>query len=194
MRDRSQARSVKNEVEPGEIGVELRLSDQALERRILEWLDLDQSGRFVQGPVRGRPSVTIADHIPDDTTGPIILLASDDELASWPRDSRVMARLTLNVGWVKLRIAVEAAAHGLSIREALPASETLAPEASTLSNRELEVLQQLAMGASNKAIARALDISSHTVKFHVAAVLEKLGVSSRTEAAIYAIRQGLILI
>jgi len=188
MRDRGQAGSVKNEAEPGEIAVELRLSDQALARRISEWLDLDESGRFVHGPVRGAASVTIADHIPDDATGPIILLGSEEELSAWPRDSRVMARLTPDVGWVKLRIAVEAATHGLSIREALPPSESL------LTGRELEVLRQLAMGASNKAIARALGISSHTVKFHVAAVLEKLGVATRTEAAIYAIQHGLIVI
>lgn len=194
MRDRSQAGSVTNEGEPGEIAVELRLSDQALQTRISEWLDLDASGRFVLGPVRGSPSVTIADHIPDDTIGPIVLLAGEEELTAWPRDSRVMARLTPEVGSVKLRIAVEAAAHGLSVREASPILESLASETSLLTSRELEVLQQLALGASNKAIARALGISSHTVKFHVAAVLEKLGVSSRTEAAIYAIRQGLLII
>jgi DNA-binding NarL/FixJ family response regulator len=56
------------------------------------------------------------------------------------------------------------------------------------------VLQFLAEGLPNKAIARRLDISEHTVKFHVNAIMGKLGAQSRTEAAVRAARMGLILL
>ncbi len=62
----------------------------------------------------------------------------------------------------------------------------------SLTPRELEVLALLAEGLPNKSIARRLDISEHTVKFHVNAVLAKLDVQSRTEAAVRAARMGLI--
>ena len=175
--------------EPEEITVELRLSGEALAARISGWLE--RTGGFVAGAPKGALSVTIADHIPDDAEWPVILLAEEAELALWPPDPRVAARLTPASGLVRLRIAIEAAAHGLSISEAarkLPGGSAL------LSGRELDVLRHLAEGASNKAIARSLGISAHTVKFHVAAILEKLGAATRTEAAMHAIRLGLLMI
>ncbi|WP_378951228.1 response regulator transcription factor [Mesorhizobium sp. ANAO-SY3R2] len=63
-----------------------------------------------------------------------------------------------------------------------------------LSPREAEVLALLAEGASNKVIARHLDISVHTVKFHVAAILVKLGAANRTDAIATAMRHGLVLV
>lgn len=63
-----------------------------------------------------------------------------------------------------------------------------------LSPREAEVLALLAEGAPNKVIARRLDISVHTAKFHVAALLVKLGAANRTDAIATAMRQGLVLV
>ncbi len=63
-----------------------------------------------------------------------------------------------------------------------------------LTPRELEVLRLLAEGLPNKSIAQRLDISEHTVKFHVNALLGKLGVASRTEAVVRATRLGLIFL
>ncbi|UCI09472.1 helix-turn-helix transcriptional regulator [Mesorhizobium sp. B1-1-8] len=63
-----------------------------------------------------------------------------------------------------------------------------------LSPREAEVLALLAEGAPNKVIARRLNISVHTAKFHVAAILIKLGASNRTDAIAIAMRQGLVLV
>lgn len=63
-----------------------------------------------------------------------------------------------------------------------------------LTPRELEVLRLLAEGLPNKAIAQRLEISEHTVKFHVNALLGKLGVGSRTEAVVRATRLGLIFL
>ena len=58
--------------------------------------------------------------------------------------------------------------------------------ASPLSPREEEVLREIAQGASNKEIARRLDIAETTVKIHVQHILRKLGLSSRVQAAVYA--------
>lgn len=61
-----------------------------------------------------------------------------------------------------------------------------------LSNREIEVLEQIARGNSNKEIARALKISDQTVKNHITSILRKLAVNDRTQAVVYAIRHGWI--
>jgi two-component system nitrate/nitrite response regulator NarL len=69
-----------------------------------------------------------------------------------------------------------------------------APPAADLTPREVEVLALLAEGLANRAIAQRLAISEHTVKFHLNAILGKLGAQSRTEAVVLAIRLGLITV
>jgi DNA-binding NarL/FixJ family response regulator len=69
------------------------------------------------------------------------------------------------------------------------ADETL-PE--PLTTREIEVLELLAEGLPNKAIAERLEISDQTVKFHVASISGKLGAANRTDAVRRAVRRGLI--
>jgi DNA-binding NarL/FixJ family response regulator len=61
-----------------------------------------------------------------------------------------------------------------------------------LTDRERKVLREVAMGRTNKEIARALDIAETTVKSHVRAILDKLGVQSRTQAALQALRSQLV--
>lgn len=75
-----------------------------------------------------------------------------------------------------------------------PASEALAEPTETLTARELEVLQLLAQGLPNKLIAVRLHISEHTAKFHVSAIMMKLGAASRTEAVTSAARRGLLML
>jgi DNA-binding NarL/FixJ family response regulator len=70
--------------------------------------------------------------------------------------------------------------------------EPPAPPSVELTPRELEVLGLMAEGLANKGIADRLTISEHTVKFHVTAVMAKLGAQSRTEAVTRATRVGLI--
>ena len=65
-------------------------------------------------------------------------------------------------------------------------SASPSPSPSPLSPREEEVLREIAQGASNKEIARRLDIAETTVKIHVQHILRKLGLSSRVQAAVYA--------
>ena len=61
-----------------------------------------------------------------------------------------------------------------------------------LTAREIEVLEQMAEGLSNRAIAARLGISDQTVKFHVASVMAKLGAANRTDAVRRAVREGLV--
>ena len=63
-----------------------------------------------------------------------------------------------------------------------------------LTLREREVLEMMMEGLSNKEIAAHLNISAHTVKFHISSILGKLGASTRTEAAAIGLRRGLITI
>jgi NarL family two-component system response regulator YdfI len=82
-----------------------------------------------------------------------------------------------------------------SLAELLPDSQLFAEDlAEPLSGRELEVLDLVAEGLSNKLIAHRLNISEHTVKTHVASIFAKLGASSRTEAVSQAIRRGLVML
>jgi DNA-binding NarL/FixJ family response regulator len=81
---------------------------------------------------------------------------------------------------------------GAALAEVSDGSDAAA--AVQLTPRELEVLAAMADGASNKAIARRLDISFHTAKFHVAAILAKLDADSRTEAVTRAAQLGLVML
>lgn len=79
-----------------------------------------------------------------------------------------------------------AVAEGVQGTPAAAASVSPSPSPSPLSPREEEVLREIAQGASNKEIARRLDIAETTVKIHVQHILRKLGLSSRVQAAVYA--------
>ena len=84
-----------------------------------------------------------------------------------------------------VHLSPEAAAHLMR--------EVRAPEnPEALSDRETEVLRLLARGKANKQIASELYIDEHTVKAHVSSILMKLGVQSRTQAALHAVRTGLV--
>ena len=97
----------------------------------------------------------------------------------------------------ELRRSVKAAAAG-QVQLAPEAAtrlmrEVRAPEApEALTEREIDVLRLLADGQSNKEIARNLTIGEKTVKTHVSSILSKLGVQSRTQAVLQAMRDGLI--
>jgi DNA-binding NarL/FixJ family response regulator len=97
----------------------------------------------------------------------------------------------------ELRRAIKAAAEG-QVQLAPQAAARLLREVRTpespeaLTERETDVLRLLAMGRANKEIARELDIGEKTVKTHVSNILGKLGVQSRTQAALHAVRTGLV--
>ena len=100
-----------------------------------------------------------------------------------------------------IHAALNAVAHGLVAVDPklggalLPTDDDPPPfQLEELTKREHEVLELLAEGLSNRSIAYKLKISEHTVKFHVNAILRKLGAQSRTEAVVRATRSGLILL
>jgi DNA-binding NarL/FixJ family response regulator len=99
----------------------------------------------------------------------------------------------------RVAAALAAVARGLTVLDAgLAASVFRAPPAPALDEpltpRELEVLGLLAEGLPNKAIAARLGISEHTAKFHVNAILGKVGAESRSEAIVRAARLGLVVL
>ena len=85
------------------------------------------------------------------------------------------------------------ALHPEALAQPAAAAVTPAP-GGALTSREREILELIAEGANNRRIAARLAISRHTVKFHVASVLAKLGARSRTEAVTLALRAGLLAV
>ena len=77
------------------------------------------------------------------------------------------------------------------VAAALLADDAPNERAASLTDREREVLAEIARGRSNREIARALVLSEKTVKTHVSSILAKLGLSDRTQAALFAVKSGL---
>lgn len=131
---------------------------------------------------------------------PVVALVTDEEQAADVWAAGVRALLPRYMEVEQLYWATRAAVAGLvvlapglnplrSVGET--AEEVLLDD---LTPREKEVLQLVAEGLTNKAIAHQLSISEHTVKFHVNAIMSKLNAQSRTEAVVRATRLGLILL
>ena len=148
------------------------------------------------------PSTT-EDRLTDlrDVEVPAVFLLSSDALAAEAWNAGARGLLLRDAETSQLLSALSAVAHGLvTVEPSLatvvhPATDEMPMyPAEGLTRRELEVLRLLAEGLPNKAIADALHISDHTVKFHLNAVFGKLGVQSRTEAVTRATRLGLILL
>ncbi len=120
----------------------------------------------------------------------------DDKVVSAIRAGAI-GYLLKNTEADELARAIKAAAAGqvqLSPQAAARLMREVRTPASpeTLTEREREVLLLLARGQSNKEIAHSLQIGEKTVKTHVSNILAKLGVPSRTQAALYAVRAGLV--
>ncbi len=140
-----------------------------------------------------------------DSDLPILAIVSEDDfssLAALLKSLRIFPQFALLLRESNpdtIVAALDALAAGLSVIEpqlsALLDASGRATEDSMLSPmtaREQEVLQQLARGLTNRAIALELGITQHTVKFHVNAIMSKLDAQSRTEAVVRATQLGLI--
>ena len=132
---------------------------------------------------------------------PVVVLLPGPNVTVDAWRAGVQGLLLRDAGAGRLAAALAAAAQGLQVVDPelapglLPArGPDVDQPAEPLTPRELEVLQLLADGLPNKTIAARLGISEHTVKFHVNAILGKLGVQSRTEAVIHATRLGLVIL
>ncbi|MGP8246707.1 MAG: LuxR C-terminal-related transcriptional regulator [Bryobacteraceae bacterium] len=134
---------------------------------------------------------------------PVVLLASGAAPPPLTReafDAGVRAVLAPDASAQVIVASIEAAAAGLAVMDprelepllALSAAAPAASQGGALTAREREVLRMMADGDANKEIAWKLAISEHTVKFHVASILAKLGATSRAEAVGIGLRRGLV--
>jgi DNA-binding NarL/FixJ family response regulator len=175
------------------IRVALYIADRALRA------DIAEACEDVDIIVAEDADVVLADR-PVETAVPVIALVSGETRRVWPANVRAVVPADVEANTLAAIITVVAAGYALVTRKDLAGEDSFAdaPDAadepwSALSPREREVLALLAEGASNKEIARALALSVHTVKFHIAALNEKLGARSRVEAVAIAIRSGLVM-
>jgi DNA-binding NarL/FixJ family response regulator len=141
------------------------------------------------------------------TTALLVLTNNNERILPQLQDLRLsgMGIVPLDTSPTQLQAAVTATTQGLSVlpmsifswlyeQKSLGEPIHLASENQDepLTGREREVLELVSQGLSNKMIARQLQISEHTVKFHISSISAKLGASSRTEAVSRGVRRGLI--
>ena len=156
----------------------LRLRDP-VRRRELECV-LDRAGEETA-------DVLVVDLAPGEAPpsgGPAQLVLSDDPAHA--ADATLLGVLPRAAPAGQIAAAVAAIAAGLVVRVPAP------PAPSVLTPREREILVQVGEGLSNKAIARRLGISAHTVKYHLEAVFTKLAARSRAEAVTQGLRRRLL--
>ncbi|WP_309491412.1 helix-turn-helix transcriptional regulator [Trinickia mobilis] len=143
----------------------------------------------------------------EHTPLPLVVL-TDDADSDWILDglpSDATAILPRNAMPGEIVVSIEAVIAGLCVLSPeklarLMAGRTLPRQMAsdvlfeTLTLREIEVLAMLADGLGNKEIARQLDISDNTVKFHLSSIFGKLGATNRTEAVMLGMRHGFIMV
>jgi DNA-binding CsgD family transcriptional regulator len=156
----------------GQLERDLRSGGHAVAASIDEADIALASGRFV--PTGAIPLVMLGDP-PDDTPAGMLPIDAAPE---------------------QIDAALRAVAAGLVVRVRPPATTGFQPReelpAILLTPREIEILAAIGEGDSNKEAARRLGISAHTVKFHLEAIFQKLGATSRAEAVVKGLRQRLI--
>jgi len=127
---------------------------------------------------------------------PVLALLNDSAFVSAAWASGALGLLPRDAAPLRIAAALIAVAQRLTVFEpslvAALLPERIRPLKEALTNREREVLILLSEGLTNKSIALRLGISENTVKFHVNAIMSKLGAQSRTEAVVRAARLGLI--
>ena len=128
---------------------------------------------------------------------PVLALLTDDAHATDAISSGARGAIARTASPRRLHAAMRAIHEGLLVvdRDEAPARMLHAePLSEPLTAREQEVLELLASGLTNKEIATRLGITDHTVKFHVNAILGKLGAETRTEAVVHAARLGIVVL
>lgn len=150
---------------------------------------------------------TLLDLSPERPLPALVLLAPRETIASlaplWRLGVHALLPRTATAEAILAGVAAVTAGLVVWHPDALAAPHPLLPlgeldsavlTVEALTPRETEVLGMLAEGWSNKAIARQLQLSEHTVKFHLASIFTKLGATSRTEAVTLGLRRGLIML
>jgi two-component system nitrate/nitrite response regulator NarL len=147
------------------------------------------------------PGAALLDEVAE-AEAPVVALVHDEADAAALLGAGAAGVLLREAPAERLYAALRAVAEGLTVIDAglpLPAlrpaeRDGLERPVEDLTPRELEVLDLLAEGLTNRAIAQRLGISEHTVKFHLSALMGKLGAQSRTEAVTRATRLGLLIL
>jgi two-component system nitrate/nitrite response regulator NarL len=143
-----------------------------------------------------RALAALAERPADDT--PILMLVPDPEAGLLATTSGARGAIRRDASVTLLVASTLAVAAGASVVEPAhlsllrPEGPAAAEALETLTPREREVLELLAQGLSNRAIAGQLAISEHTAKFHVTSLMGKLGAQKRVEAVVRAARMGII--
>jgi len=131
---------------------------------------------------------------------PTVVLCPDESSAVDALSAGVKGVAVRDVAPDALASALQAVSRGMVVLDETLAAAALrprisaSPPAERLTAREVEVLQFLAQGLSNKLIGDRLGITEHTAKFHVNSIMGKLGAQTRTEAVVHAVRVGLVLL
>lgn len=149
---------------------------------------LDQNGAAGTGAGEGPPPAVL-----------VLTSSADDEHLVQAIRSGALSYLPKTAGVDQVIDAVRAAARGESVLQPSTTARLLrelrkpaADPLARLTPRETDVLKGIAQGRSNREIARALTVSEETVKSHVSAILAKLGLADRTQAAIFALQRHLV--
>ena len=156
---------------------------------------LESSGDIHLADSPSQADVVLLDEFPDRPPAAPALLLTDELPTSRMLRLGVHAILPREAAAEQIVAALYAASAGLIAVPAesssliVPASESMVEN---LTPREMETLEMLAEGLSNKQIAARLSISEHTAKFHVNSILGKLDAATRTEAVMRGIRTGLL--
>jgi DNA-binding NarL/FixJ family response regulator len=159
------------------------------------------SGELVEIAIDLHPDAILWQLSPDEDAAPT-LRSLEDQISVLLSSSaafdliRAGARgvLPLDASAAQIGAALDAVSKGLGVFSPEHLDSAPARGTSPLTAREVEVLRLVAEGLPNKEIAWRLGISEHTVKFHVSALLGKLGAGSRAEAVSAGIRQGMIML
>jgi len=151
----------------------------------------------------GGDGISALEHLRDKLPNtPVVMLSTYDNPTYIARSVALGAKdyVLKGSGKKEMVAAIEAAASGQSptrggeLKRVARAMEKqpVGDEEIPLTSRELQVLRHIALGLSNKEIARSLEISIETVKEHVQNILRKIAVSDRTQAAVWAVRRSLV--
>jgi DNA-binding CsgD family transcriptional regulator len=161
-------------------------SDAAAWTRLTELVVL--SGHEVVELDTGPDAILSNDTIDDSIPVPAVAIGSVE--------GDIAGRLPLDASAEQVDAALRAVAAGLTVYGPRPRSRAFRPLAEDawpiLTPREIEVLAALRDGLSNKAVARRLGISPHTVKFHIESLFKKLGAASRAEAVAKGLKRQIV--
>jgi two-component system nitrate/nitrite response regulator NarL len=181
-------------VSQGGLRIRIHTADPVRKRGLAAILEAAGHSVTDNRPEGDRPDVELCDGSADRTAeaeAPVVLLTRTPPPASPPAGV-----LPSDASAAQLDAALRAVAAGLLVRApqlpALRSGFAAVDDAPLLTPREREILTLLGEGLSNKAMARQLGISVHTVKFHLEALFSKLDATSRAEAVAKGLRGGVI--